>query len=74
MKSWAARPEKFELIKAQVSDRIIERRKVVNWHFGVHYITEAIEKLGDTLGALLERLNPDSVERVKSFSLKACFL
>jgi len=62
-------PEKFGLIKAQVSDRILELAQSPELSASVsHYVTDAIEKLRpNTLAGLLERLNPDSVERVKSF-------
>jgi len=65
-------PEKFELIKAQISDRILElvQSSEVGW-FSFQYVSEAIERLRpQTLGTLLERLNPDSVESVKAFLTK----
>ena len=65
-------PEKFELIKAQVSDRILELAQSRELAASVStYVADAIERLRpQTLGALLEQLNPDSVERVKSFLIK----
>jgi uncharacterized membrane protein YheB (UPF0754 family) len=65
-------PEKFELIKAQVSERILELARSPELAASIsNYVTEAIEKLRpNTLASLLEQLNPDSVERVKSFLTK----
>jgi uncharacterized membrane protein YheB (UPF0754 family) len=65
-------PEKFELIKAQVCDRILELAQSRELATSVSkYVSEAIERLRpQTLGGLLEHLNPDSVERVKTFLTK----
>ena len=65
-------PEKFELIKAQVADRILELAQSRELAASVSkYVSEAIERLRpQTLGGLLEHLNPDSVERVKAFLTK----
>lgn len=65
-------PETFERIKAQVADRILELAQGPELAASVSkYVTDAIERLRpNTLEALLEHLNPDSVERVKSFLTK----
>lgn len=65
-------PEKFELIKAQVAERILQLAQSRELAASVSkYVSEAIERLRpQTLGGLLEHLNPDSVERVKVFLTK----
>jgi uncharacterized membrane protein YheB (UPF0754 family) len=65
-------PEKFELIKAQVAERILELAQSRELAASVSkYVSEAIERLRpQTLGGLLEHLNPDSIERVKTFLTK----
>jgi uncharacterized membrane protein YheB (UPF0754 family) len=65
-------PEKFELIKAQVADRILELAQSRELAASVSkYVSEAIERLRpQTIGGLLEHLNPDSIERAKTFLTK----
>jgi uncharacterized membrane protein YheB (UPF0754 family) len=65
-------PDKFELIKDQITDRVLalargqELAKTVS-----AYLTDALERLRPhTLRALLQHLNPDSVPRLKNFLLK----
>ena len=62
-------PDKFETIKAQVSDRILELAQSPGLATSVSaYVTDALERLRPhTLRALLQHLNPDSGQRVKSF-------
>jgi uncharacterized membrane protein YheB (UPF0754 family) len=65
-------PDKFELIKKQICDRILELVQSHELANSVsNYVAEAIEKLRpQTLGAMLEHLNPESAERVKAFLIK----
>jgi uncharacterized membrane protein YheB (UPF0754 family) len=65
-------PEKFELIKAQIADRILELAQSPELAASVsNYVTNAIERLRpQTLGGMLEHLNPDSIDRVKTFLTK----
>lgn len=62
-------PEKFETIKAQLADRILELAQSRELAASIaKYVSDAIERLRPkTLGAILEHLNPDSVDRVKTF-------
>jgi uncharacterized membrane protein YheB (UPF0754 family) len=65
-------PEKFELIKAQVCDRILElvRSREVSVSVSA-YMTDALERLRPhTLRALLAHLTPESAQRIKSFLTK----
>ena len=65
-------PEKFETIKLQVAERILELAQSQELAGSVaRYVSDAIERLRpQTLKAMLEHLNPDSVDRVKSFLTK----
>lgn len=61
--------EKFELIKAQVTDRLLELAQSDELATSVSaYITDALERLRpQTLASALRHANPDSVWRVKLF-------
>jgi uncharacterized membrane protein YheB (UPF0754 family) len=61
--------EKFELIKAQITDRLLELAQSAELATSVSaYITDALERLRpQTLGSALQHANPDSVSQVKSF-------
>lgn len=65
-------PEKFETIKLQVAQRILELAQSQELSSSVaRYVSESIERLRpQTLNAMLEHLNPQSVERVKGFLIK----
>jgi uncharacterized membrane protein YheB (UPF0754 family) len=62
-------PEKFELMKTQVADRILElaqSRELTRSVFA--YVKDALIDLrSQTLGSALNRINPDSAARLKSF-------
>ena len=62
-------PEKFETIKAQMANRLLELAQSQELATSVaKYVSDAIERLRpQTLGAMLEHINPDSIERVKAF-------
>jgi uncharacterized membrane protein YheB (UPF0754 family) len=62
-------PQKFETIKAQIADRILELAQSQELAASVaRYVSDAIERLRPkTLGAMLEHLTPDSAARVKTF-------
>jgi uncharacterized membrane protein YheB (UPF0754 family) len=66
-------PERLELIKTQVADRILELVQSPRLTISVSaYATDALSGLRPkTLHALLLQLNPDSAERVKSFLTKS---
>ncbi len=65
-------PERFELIKTQVAQRILELVQSQELSGSIsRYVSEAIERLRpQTLGATLEHLTPDSATRVKTFLTK----
>ena len=60
-------PEKFETIKAQMANRLLELAQSQELATSVaKYVSDAIERLRpQTLGAMLEHINPDSIERGK---------
>jgi uncharacterized membrane protein YheB (UPF0754 family) len=62
-------PEKLNLIKMQVSDRIIEMAKSAELAESIStYITDALRQLRQqTLGSALQRVNPDTARRLKNF-------
>ncbi len=65
-------PDKFEMIKNQVAERLLGlvRSPDVAASFS-GYLADALERLRpQTLGALLETLNPDSAPRAKSLLTK----
>jgi uncharacterized membrane protein YheB (UPF0754 family) len=66
-------PEKFELIKVQISTRVIELAQSPEVAMSVSaYMTDAIERLRPhTLRAALQQLNPDSAPRIKAFLTKS---
>jgi uncharacterized membrane protein YheB (UPF0754 family) len=65
-------PEKFETIKRQLADRLLELAQGQELASSVaRYVSDAIERLRpETLQSMLEHLNPDTVDRVKSFLTK----
>jgi len=65
-------PEKFETIKAQVADRLLKMAQSEELSSSVaRYVSDGIERLRpQTLGAMLDHLNSDSAERIKSFLTK----
>jgi uncharacterized membrane protein YheB (UPF0754 family) len=66
-------PAKFELIKSQIANRILElvQSSEVSASLSA-YVSDAVDRLRpQTLRALLEHVNPDSAQRVKSFLTKA---
>ncbi len=65
-------PEKFETIKVQVAERILELAQSQELATSVaKYVSDAIERLRpQTLGSMLDHLNPESIDRVKSFLTK----
>jgi uncharacterized membrane protein YheB (UPF0754 family) len=66
-------PDKLQMIKDQVSDRIIALAQSSELHTSVAaYATDALTRLRPhTLRALLEHASPDSAERLKSFLSKS---
>ncbi|HXM33996.1 MAG TPA: DUF445 family protein, partial [Pyrinomonadaceae bacterium] len=64
--------EKFERIKAQIGDRIIELAQSTDLSKSVStYVSDAVARLQpQTLRALLEHLNPNSAQFVKSMLTK----
>jgi uncharacterized membrane protein YheB (UPF0754 family) len=62
-------PEKFELMKTQVADRILELAQSPELTRSVSaYVKDALESLrSQTLDSALKRINPDSAQRLKSF-------
>lgn len=62
-------PEKFELMKTQVADRILELIQSPELTRSViAYARDSLENLRtQTLGSVLKRLNPDSAGRLKNF-------
>jgi uncharacterized membrane protein YheB (UPF0754 family) len=62
-------PEKFELMKTQVADRILELAQSPELTRSVSaYVKDALVSLrSQTLGAALERINPESGARLKNF-------
>jgi uncharacterized membrane protein YheB (UPF0754 family) len=65
-------PDKLGLIKDQITDRILTLARSPELATSVSaYLTDAIERLRPhTLRALLQHLNPDSAQRLKSFLSK----
>jgi uncharacterized membrane protein YheB (UPF0754 family) len=65
-------PDKLELIKDQITDRILALARSPELATTVSaYLTDALERLRPhTLRALLQHLNPDSAPRLKSFLSK----
>jgi uncharacterized membrane protein YheB (UPF0754 family) len=62
-------PERFELMKTQVADRILDLAQSPELTRSVSaYVRDALVSLrSQTLGAALNRLNPDSGSRLKNF-------
>jgi uncharacterized membrane protein YheB (UPF0754 family) len=62
-------PEKFELMKTQVADRILELAQSPELTQSVFaYVKDALASLrSQTLGSALNRINPDSAARLKTF-------
>ena len=62
-------PEKFELMKTQVADRILELIQSPELVRSITaYARDSLENLRtQTLGSVLQRLNPDSIARLKNF-------
>ncbi|HKY27656.1 MAG TPA: DUF445 family protein [Pyrinomonadaceae bacterium] len=62
-------PEKFELMKTQVADRILELIQSPELSRSVTaYAKDSLEELRtQTVSSVLQRLNPDSTDRLKSF-------
>ncbi|MFN2515021.1 MAG: DUF445 family protein [Pyrinomonadaceae bacterium] len=60
---------KFDSIKAQITNRILEMVKSEELSASIStYLTEALEKFRpQTLGSTLEQVNPDTMVRVKQF-------
>jgi len=65
-------PDKLDLIKDQVTDRLLTLARSPELATTVSaYLTDAVERLRPhTLRALLQHLNPDSAPRLKSFLSK----
>lgn len=65
--------EKLELIKEQITDRLLELAQSPAFARSVStYMTDALERLGpQTLSGVLHQANPESVRRVKSFLTKS---
>lgn len=62
-------PEKFEMVKSQVTDRLLEIAKSEELRKSLSaYATEALERLGpQTLADLMMHANPEAVEKLKGF-------
>ena len=62
-------PEKFELMKTQVANRIIELAQSPELTRSVSaYVKDTLESVrSQTLDSALQRVNPDSAQRLKSF-------
>jgi uncharacterized membrane protein YheB (UPF0754 family) len=62
-------PDKLELIKTQITDRLIEIAQSPALATSVSaYATDALERMRpQTLQEVLQQANPDSVERIKQF-------
>ncbi|HET6890788.1 MAG TPA: hypothetical protein VFH31_06775, partial [Pyrinomonadaceae bacterium] len=62
-------PEKFELIKTQIADRILELIQSPELTRSVTaYARDSLENLRtQTVGSVLQRLNPNSADRLKNF-------
>jgi uncharacterized membrane protein YheB (UPF0754 family) len=65
-------PARFEMIKTQVADRILELAQSRELSASVaRYAGDAIEQLRpQTLGTMLEHINPESIGRLKTFLTK----
>ena len=65
-------PERFEIIKAQIANRLLELAQSQELSSSIaKYVSDAIERLRpQTLGAMLDHLNPESAQRVISFLTK----
>jgi uncharacterized membrane protein YheB (UPF0754 family) len=61
--------EKFDSIKLQITNRILEFAKSEELSASVsNYVREAIERFGpQTIGSALQHVDPDAIERVKQF-------
>jgi uncharacterized membrane protein YheB (UPF0754 family) len=65
-------PEKFETIKEQIATRLLEMAKSNELSSSIaRYVADAGNRLRpQTIGAMLEHLNPESVQRIRSFVIK----
>ena len=62
-------PEKFEMVKDQITERLLEIAKSTELRRSLAaYITDALERLGpQTLHELLQHANPEAVVKLKAF-------
>ncbi len=65
--------EKLDLIKEQITDRLLEFVQSPALTTSIStYVTDALERLGpQTLNEVMQQANPESVRRVKSFLTKS---
>ena len=66
-------PAKFDSIKQQITSRILEMAKSEELSVSVsNYVHEAVERFRpQTLGAALQHIDPDSIQRAKQFLTKS---
>lgn len=62
-------PDKLELIKEQITDRLLELAQSPALTSSISsYLSDALERLGpQTINQVLQQANPESIQRVKSF-------